>query len=127
MQRMLIYVDLLGFKNRVRTTPLDNVIRILRDLLYSVYVGVIRYAVRSGEPLETLTQLPACSPEGPTLALVLDELRKRTALSVLLMSDSLVLYSDPVATDEPTFTQQLTSLVLLGRTLMLELFELQLP
>ena len=124
---MLIYVDLLGFKNQVKAVPLEEAVRMLKVLLFGLYSGAARDAVSSGTPIEEIASLPLFNSEDTDFGFVVDALRKRTALSALLMSDSLVVYSDPFIPEDPGFSQNLTSLVRLARILMLKLFEFQLP
>lgn len=133
MGRMVLYADLLGFRNRVKEAPLETIVRSLKDTLYGVCAGAVRYSVRCrgldeiSRLAEEITRLPELDWDDPGFSSIVDELRSRTGLSAVLMSDTVVLYSGTVAPQEPGFRETLASILLVGRVLMMKLFEFHLP
>jgi hypothetical protein len=95
MQRIVLYADLLGFRSQVKALALQDVVHSLQSVLYSVCAGAIRYAV-SLRVDDILSSLPTLDWDDPGFSDVVEELRKRTGLSALLMSDTVVVYSEPL-------------------------------
>jgi len=44
MQRIVLYADLLGFRNQVKALALQDVVHSLKSVLYAVCAGAVRYA-----------------------------------------------------------------------------------
>src|ERR1017187_179056 len=110
-----------GLRHRL----LADVVRSLKGVLYAVCAGAVRYDVSL--PLDDLvSSLPTLDWDDPGLSNVAEELRTRTSLSMLLMSDTVAVYSEPLVPDKPEFQERLASILLVGRILMMKLFEFHL-
>lgn len=128
LERLLIYVDLLGFKRRVQNMPLEDCVGALKALLYGVYAGAIRSAFRHApHEIERFLNKPNFRSEEHDLTFVKDDVKKQTGFNTLLLSDTLVLYSDSLRPDAPDFAKRVTSLIQVCRILMLTMFECGLP
>lgn len=125
-QRIVLYADLLGFRSQVKALALRDVVDSLKSVLYSVCAGAVRYAV-SLRVDDIVSSLPTLDWDDPGFSNVVEELRKRTGLSALLMSDTVVVYSEPLMPEKPEFQERLASMLLVGRILMMKLFEFHLP
>jgi len=128
--RLILFADLLGFKSLVRESPLPDLVRRYHSVFDALFSAGVRAKTRAAPPsLEAMrSSAPAlwaaeqCSPQR-----VLEAITQDTGLHVVVMSDSFVLYSEPLAPDGPAFPSCLTSLALFGRILLMRLFEEGLP
>lgn len=125
--RILMYVDLLGFKQAVRTKPLDEVTGMLKRLLMAVWSGAVRYAARSGHSIFEVSQIENFDSAEQNLKRVSDLIRRYLGLSLVLFSDTLVVFTDPIGSDDPEFRAVLASSIMFCRTLMCQLFESCIP
>jgi hypothetical protein len=96
MERLLIYVDILGFKRRVQTMPIEDCVREIKVLLWGVYAGAIRNAFRRApHEVENLLKKPNFRSEDEDFNFVKHEVKKQTAST--LFYSQILWFSTPTA------------------------------
>jgi len=132
--RLLAYFDMLGFKNLVLHRPLEKAVQSLSTLLESLRTVSVRYSVRTGESFEELSAkydlndfLEPNSDLQPPLSDIRSTFETETGLGIVLMSDSLVIYSEKICRKDNSFTAEVTKIILATRILLKRQFELVLP
>ena len=127
--RILLFFDLLGFRDRVLSKPIEDIVASFHDVFFSIWSAMIgREASKSlsiehlGSFIKTYSGFSARD-----FKVVRSTFEKRTGFTVLLMSDSVVLYSKPLEPNTDELRQTFSASVRLSRIVMLRLFERMLP
>lgn len=126
--RFVAFFDILGFKELVRRQPLADLVAKFRNIYDAVGDATIAYESTRAEVISVLNiadrqdWMVAADPTA-----VRQEFARSTKLRLLLMSDSVVIYSEPVGRGDENFTRHLSSILRVGRVIVARLLAAGLP
>jgi hypothetical protein len=119
-RRLVLFVDILGFKALVRSVPLPELVERFNGVFASEWSASARLSIRRGiKRRESATAAAENARSRETLTAI----AKDTGFSTHVMSDSLVIYSAPTTLPSAEGRRQLANLVVFARVLALRLFE----
>ena len=125
-ERLIAYFDLLGFRKLVLAEPIENMVARFGQVFTSIGAAAVRHEASLGtSPLELADKYKRI--EQADLAGIRTAFEEATDMTLLLMSDSLVIYSKPLRRESSSFEPQLSALIRISRTVLLKLFEFTLP
>jgi hypothetical protein len=102
-ERLIAFFDLLGFKNYVKSQPLETVVQSFTKVFYAMFSSSVRHSFRSGDSTQEIqSKFNIFTPES-NLKAVKERFETETSFKVLLMSDSLVLYSEEIDREHHLF------------------------
>lgn len=124
--RLVAFFDILGFKALVHQLPLSELVRRFGGVFQAVYAAAARDLARSTGSPERVLDLPNLDSDQLSREAI-PQFTHHTGINAFVMSDSLVLYSDPLVRPSQQFDDQLVRMALVCRTISLRLFENFLP
>jgi hypothetical protein len=126
-ERLIGFFDLLGFKNYIKERPLEDVVQAFTRVFYAMFSAAVRHRFRMGDSSEVILAKFEKFTSESNLKIVKERFEAETGFNVLLMSDSIVLFSDEIDREHPLFLDRVATLILVSRILMMNLFEQILP
>lgn len=126
-KRLVAFFDLLGFKNTIRSTPLDRVVSQFDGVFEAVRSAAVSHRARLGDRLRDLAHRFGPLGLRPSPRARVEQFRAGTGLGAFVMSDSIVIYSEPIDEPEDGFNKRLAEFLLVCRSFMARLAEADLP
>jgi hypothetical protein len=127
-ERFVFYCDILGFKNLVLRGPLEKMVSLFVDIYSTIGRTAIAHASRQADAIsvaDIAERQDAIESSDPQAKRAAFESETRTTL--LLMSDSVVIYSEPLKRDDARFFRELSSMVRIARKVLETLLDHNLP
>lgn len=127
-ERLLFYFDILGFKKLVLRDSLEEMVRRFDEIYSALGATAIQYETRQAEAvsiLATVERQDAIESSGrPGKRLAFET---TTQMTLLIMSDSIIIYSKPLSRDDADFRGRLSAMLRIGRAVLDKLLEYNLP
>ena len=130
LPRIVCFFDILGFRDFVLTHDLQDVIISFNAVFNSVYSAHKRLMMRrisasmNPETIQTWIK-ENINDEQPSSRKVLEDFERETKWGTLLLSDSVLLYSDEISEQPPL--EPLTDAILISRIITMQFFRQRLP
>jgi hypothetical protein len=127
-ERLIAYFDILGFKNLVLSETLESMVGRFGHIYTTIGAAAVRHEAEQQDSLsvaaiaERYEQIEAADLGGIRAAF-----EAATGMTLLLMSDSLVMYSHPLVHGKDNWFRQLSTLLRVSRTVIDKLLEYELP
>jgi hypothetical protein len=126
--RLLLYFDILGFKKLVLREPLERMVERFDQIYSALGTTAVHHETRQAEDLsvadvaERQDAIATSGRQGKRAAF-----ETATHMTLLIMSDSIIVYSKPLSRSDLAFQERLSAMLRIGRTLLDKLLEYSLP
>jgi hypothetical protein len=120
--RIIGYFDLLGFRNLVMTRPLPEIIARFGQVCTALGAAAVRHEVATGAALRDVRKrYSGIAPHD--LSGIRRAFEASTGFSLLMMSDSVLFYSQPINAEDDGLRREISAAIRISRTIALKLFE----
>jgi len=127
-ERLLAYFDILGFKSLVLRDPLEKMVERFGHIYTTIGAAAVRHEAAGQDALSVAAIADRYNQiESFDLAGVRSAFEDATQMTLLIMSDSVIMYSTPLAKSDERFRRQLSAMLRISRTVLEKLLEYQLP
>lgn len=127
-ERLVLYVDILGFKQLVSREPLENMVARFDRIYGALGATAVYHEGREAEAVSVLATVErqdvinASGRSGNRFAF-----EAATQMTLFMMSDSVIVYSKPLSRADQDFIDQLSTILRLARTILFKLLDNNLP
>jgi hypothetical protein len=125
---LLLYFDILGFKKLVQRQPLDVMVKRFDQIYSALGETAVNYETREAEAVSIVATVErqeaiASAGRGGKRA----AFEAATGMTLLMMSDSIIIYSQPISRAHAEFQNRVAAMLRIGRSVLDKLLEYGLP